>query len=224
MNSLEKKLFSEFLGTFLFVTIGCGTALFAMSFVGYIGVAITFGMILLVLCAILEKISGCHLNPAVSFGFFLTKKIDFKTFLSYSLAQLIGGLIGAGSLLFLFKSLLHGGHLNTFVTNGHSHLSPGHFGFLGAMLVEIIATFILVLVYLERSADKNIPVFVVGAVVMAGHFFALPVTGASLNPARSFGVAIIEGGDALKQVWFFFVMPMTGALLAGLTHKLLHKK
>ncbi len=223
MNSLEKKLFAEFLGTFLLITVGCGTALFAMPFVGYIGVAFTFGLTILALYTIFEKTSGCHINPAVSFGFFITKKIDFKTFLSYTLAQLIGGLVGASLLLIVFKSLMHTTSVNTFVTNGYRYLSPGHFGFHGAMLVEIIATFIIVLVYLENTVNKNITALALGAAVVAANFFALPVTGASLNPARSFGVAVIEGGAALKQVWFFFVMPMIGAILAAITHKILNR-
>jgi aquaporin Z len=223
MNSLEKKLFAEFLGTFLLITVGCGTALFAMPFVGYIGVAFTFGLTVLALYSIFEKTSGCHINPAVSFGFFIANKIDFKTFLSYVLAQLIGGLMAASLLLIVFKSLMHTANINTFVTNGYSQLSPGHFGFHGAMLVEILATFILVLVYLEATVNKNMTALALGAAVVAAHFFALPVTGASLNPARSFGVAVIASGEALKQVWFFFVMPMVGAVLASLVHKLLNR-
>ena len=224
MKTFEKKLFSEFLATFLFVAIGCGTALFAMPFVSYTGVALTFGLAMITLYAIFEKASGCHINPAVSFGFFMAKKIDFKTFLSYALAQLIGGLAAAGILLLVFKSLLHCGALETFVTNGYGTLSPGHFGFWGCTLVEVLATFMLVMVYLTRASDKNTPIATFGAVVVAAHFFSLPVTGASLNPARSFGVAVIEGGVALQQVWFFFVMPMIGAYLASLLHKMINKK
>lgn len=224
MKNLEKKLFSEFLGTFLFVIIGCGTALFAMPFVSYTGVALTFGLTLMVVYTIFEKISGAHINPAVSFGFFLSKKLDFKTFLSYVLAQLIGGLFAAGILLIVFHSILHCNTIETFVTNGYGHLSPGHFGFWGCTLVEILATFVLVMIYLTRASDKNTSIASFGAVVIAMHFFSLPVTGASLNPARSFGVAVIEGGAALKQVWFFFVMPMIGAYLAVLINKVLSKK
>ena len=142
--------------------------------------------------------------------------MDFTTFLSYVLAQLIGGLAAAGVLLLVFNSILHCGALETFVTNGYGHLSPGHFGLWGCALVEVLATFILVMVYLTRNSDKNTPIATFGAVVVAAHFFSLPITGASLNPARSFGVAVIEGGAALQQVWFFFVMPMVGAYLASL--------
>ncbi len=224
MKSFEKQLFVEFLATFLFLLIGCGTALFAMTYVGYMGVSLSFGVALLALYPLFERISGCHMNPAISLSFFVSKKIDFKTFLSYTLAQLIGGLAAAGMLFVLFKSLIHCGTLNTFATNGYGFLSPHHFNAWGCALVEIMMTFILCLVYLGRAADpKNIQVGVLGAVVIAIHFFALPITGASFNPARSFGVAIIEGGHALNQVWFFFVMPMIGGILASIVHKILNK-
>jgi aquaporin Z len=225
MKSFEKQLFAEFLATFLFILIGCGTAFFAASYVGYMGIALTFGLALAALYSLFEKISGCHMNPAVTLSFWISKKIDFKTLLSYTLAQLIGSLAAAGMLVLIFKSLIHCGAFNTFATTGFGLLSPHHFGFWGCAFVEIMMTFLLCLAYLGRATDsKNIPVGVLGAVVVVTHFFALPITGAGLNPARSFGVAVVEGSHALEQVWFFFVMPMIGGALASITHKLFSTK
>lgn len=224
MKPFEKQLLAEFFATFLCLTVACGTALFTMPFVGYLGVAMTFGLVTVALYSIFSKFSGCHMNPAVSLSFFIAKKIDFKTFLSYALTQLIAGLLAAGGLLLLFKSLMYCSNLSTFVTNGYNHLSPNHFGLWGCALVEILTTFMVCMAYLARSEDKTIPVFVLGATIVATHFFALPITGASLNPARSFGVAIVEGGEALKQVWFFFVMPMLGAFFAAYLHQAFYKK
>lgn len=224
MKSFERALFSEFLATFLFVLISCGTALFAMAFVGYIGVALTFGLTLVALCAIFEKTSGCHVNPAVSFGSFMAQKIDFKTFLSYSLVQIIGGLVAAGVILAISKTLPNCHEIQSFATNGYGPFSPGNFGFWGCAVAEVLMTFALVLVCLARSEQKSPSTLSLGAILTVGHFVALPITGAGLNPARSFGVAVVEGGAALGQVWFFFVMPFIGALLAALVHKLLNEK
>lgn len=225
MKSFEKQLFAEFLATFLFLLIGYGTSLFAMTYVGYIGVSITFGLTLIALYSLFEKVSGCHMNPAVSLSFLISKKISFKTFLSYTLSQLIGGLAAAGAILLLFKSLMHCGTLNTFATNGYGELSPHHFNLWGCALTEIIMTFMLCFAYLSRATDpKNTQAFVLGSVVIVAHFFALPITGASLNPARSFGVAVVEGSYALHQVWFFFAMPMIGGVLASVVHRIFNAK
>ncbi len=223
MSYLNKKLLSEFLGTFFLIFMGCGAALFAMKFVGYIGVALTFGVTLMALIYAFGPISGCHVNPAVSFGMLLAGRMDVKEFLMYVIAQLVGAFAAAGLLLLVLRGMFGCEFISTFATNGFGDLSPGGFNMTSGAIVEIVATFLLVFTVLVSSSDSKNSGFTglaAGAALVVAHFVALPVTGASINPARSFGVAMVENGEALKQLWFFFVMPMVGGLLAAVVYRL----
>jgi aquaporin Z len=223
MSFLNKKLISEFLGTFFLIFVGCGTALFTMKFVGYIGVAFAFGITLMALIYAFGPVSGCHINPAVSFGMLLSGRMDVKEFLMYVIAQLVGAFAAAGLLLLVLRGMFGCEFVNSFATNGFGEFSPGGFNMTSAAIIEIVATFLLVYTVLVTSSDSKNSSFTglaAGAALVVGHFLALPVTGASINPARSFGVALVENGEAIKQLWFFFVMPMVGGLLASLVYKL----
>ncbi len=224
MSNLNKKLLSEFLGTFLLIFVGCGTALFTMKFVGFFGVALAFGVTLMALIYALGPISGCHVNPAVSFGMLLSGRMDMKEFLSYVVVQLVGAFAAAGLLFLVLQGMFGCEFITTFATNGYGNFSPSGFNMTSGAIVEIVATFLLVLTILMTSSDAKHSSFTglaAGAALMVAHFVALPVTNASINPARSFGVALVDGGPALQQLWFFFVMPMIGGLLAAIVHRLM---
>jgi aquaporin Z len=194
-----------------------------MKFVGYIGVAFAFGITLMALIYAFGPVSGCHINPAVSFGMLLSGRMDVKEFLMYVIAQLVGAFAAAGLLLLVLRGMFGCEFVNSFATNGFGEFSPGGFNMTSAAIIEIVATFLLVYTVLVTSSDSKNSSFTglaAGAALVVGHFLALPVTGASINPARSFGVALVENGEAIKQLWFFFVMPMVGGLLASLVYKL----
>lgn len=209
-----KKYIAEFIGTFLLVFIGCGAAAFSGGDI--VVTPIAFGLTLMIIVYTIGNVSGAHVNPAVSFGMFLTKRMSVKEFLLYMLVQFIGAIAAAallGVILQDFSSL--GG--NTY--GGEEQLATTVWI---ALAVEVILTFIFVSVVLNVTAKKEnaaIAGLVIGLTLLLVHVFGIPFTGTSVNPARSFGPAIFEGGDALKQYWLFYLAPLVGAALSALFYK-----
>lgn len=217
INNMTQKMSAEFIGTMFFIFLGCGTAIFAKS-LGALGVPLAFGFAYAVSHYITESVSGGHLNPAISFALFLSKKIDLKTFLSYTGAQLAGALLAAYACYILMMDMPDMGMYNSnFI--GSSMLSSG--------FVEVMFTAFLALTFMSATSIKGSCAcnsLILGLAITAGTFLAMPFTNASLNPARSFGAALMERGQALNQLWFFFVMPMIGSILAMILNRILDNK
>ncbi len=236
---LARKCTAEFLGTTILVFVGAGVATVMFGgptgFRGYgasvaagtVAVALAFGLVLIGLVAMIGPISGCHVNPAVTLGAYLTKRIQAVDAVGYVLAQLIGGIIGALLLLWvLHSSPLYAKSRNGLGANGYGSLSLLHISGGGAFLAEVILTAIFVLIVL--SATRKEASVAVGGVVMGmtlgvANLVAVPIDGASINPARSLGPALITGGLALSQVWLFLFAPLVGAVLAAGIYLLFHQ-
>ncbi len=218
-----KKYFAEFLGTAILVFFGCGTAAIAGAYVGTLGIAIAFGLALIIAGMLIGKISGCHINPAVSLAMFLLKKLSLKDLIGYIIAQILGALFGC----FLLTWIITGANMGSLESvglgaNGFKELSSVNLSLGAAFLVEVILTFIFVLTVIKTTSDKtkeSYAVFVIGLCLILVHIIGIPLTGTSVNPARSLAPALILKGEALKQVWLFIIAPLVGSLLATITYK-----
>lgn len=229
MKSLFKKAIAECLGTLVLVFFACGTA--ALTGGELVSTALAFGLVIVAMAYSIGRISGCHINPAVSLGCLLCKRMSLKEFLVYIVSQLIGGFLG-GLLLFGIAKMsgltLLGNACNT-VIGGTLEAGP----IVGTLLVEAVLTFIFVYVILnvtdEKSRVGNFAGLIIGLTLTLVHLLGIKVTGTSVNPARSIATAftnlIFNGSaDALAQVWMFIVGPLLGAVIAAIAFKLLHKE
>ena len=213
------RYFAEFVGTFVLVFAGCGSAVLAGDKIGFVGISLAFGLSLLAMVYTIGHVSGCHINPAVTLGLFLTKKMERRYVLGYWIAQILGGIVAAAILLAIAKGAPNGYDPSSlgFAANGFAEHSPGHYGLLSAALLEVILTAFLVLTVIG-STDLRAPVgfagVPIGFVLVLIHLVGIPVTNTSVNPARSIGPAIFVGGWALQQLWLFIVAPLVGALVA----------
>src|SRR5690242_12668816 len=211
---------AELVGTFVLVFGGCGSAVLAGDKIGFMGVALAFGLSLLAMVYTIGHISGCHINPAVTLGLFITKKMERQYLVGYWVAQILGAIVAAALLLAIAKGTPNGYDpgLAGFAANGYGAHSPGHYGLLAAALTEIILTFFLVLTVIGAT-DLKAPVgfagIPIGLVLTLIHLVGIPVTNTSVNPARSIGPALFVGGWALGQLWLFIVAPLVGAALAA---------
>lgn len=228
---LSKKFLAELIGTFWLVFGGCGSAVLAAVFpyaqaeanplgLGFLGVSLAFGLTLLTMAYAIGHISGCHINPAVSFGLWASGRFPGSHLLPYIVAQVLGGII-AGGLLYGIASGRTGFELsgsNPLATNGFGAHSPGGYGFWSALIIEVLLTFVFLLVILGTT-HKNAPLgfagLPIGLSLVLIHLISIPVTNTSVNPARSTGVAVWAGGDSMAQLWLFWLAPIVGALLAG---------
>jgi aquaporin Z len=215
---------AEVVGTFVLVFGGCGTAVLAGDKVGFLGVAFAFGLSLLAMVYTIGPISGCHLNPAVTLGLFLSKKFEARLVPGYMIAQIAGAIL-ACALLFAIVSNSPNGYVASeagFAANGFAEHSPGHYGLLAAFLAECILTFFLVFTILGAT-DIKAPVgfagLPIGLVLVLIHLVGIPVTNTSVNPARSIGPALFVGGWALQQLWLFIVAPLIGAAVAAILYR-----
>lgn len=221
--SLARAATAELVGTALLVVGGVGTAVLAGDTVGDLGVALAFGLTLLALVAALGPASGAHLNPAVTLGLAVDRRVTPATAGVYVLAQLAGGLAGAG-LVAALAAGRPGFDVATdgLGTNGYGAGSPGGFGLPAVLSAEIVLTAVLVLVVLAvtgRGAGPGPVAVPIGMTLAVLHLVAIPIDGTSVNPARSLGPALLTGGPALAQVWVFLVAPLGGALLAAALHR-----
>ena len=206
-------------GTFVLVLGGCGTALF--GHVGFLGVAVAFGLTVVAMAYGVGHISGAHLNPAVSFGVFVNGRMNCKEMLSYWAAQCIGAILAACLLFFVWNAAALG-QTGVFAANGFGKLSPEGYSFCAAMVTEIVLTFIFVIAILGVTSKKaghgSFAGLVIGFTLVLVHILGIGLTGTSVNPARSFGPALLAGGDALACVWVFIVAPLIGGALAAVVY------
>lgn len=223
---MTKKLAAEFIGTFTLVLLGCGSAVLAgFGIIGQDGIAWAFGLAIVAMAYGIGPVSGCHINPAVSFGAWTAGRMPTGEMLGYWVAQCLGAIVGAGVLFLIASgapdySLAHGLGQNGYglrdaVTNQGS---PGDYSLVSGAIFEVVATFIFVVVILgvtQRSAAPQFAGLAIGLTLVAIHIVGIQVTGVSVNPARSLGPAIWVGLPALMQLWLFIAAPMLGAGLAG---------
>ena len=218
------RYFAEFIGTFVLVFGGCGSAVLAGEKIGFAGVAFAFGLSLLAMVYTIGHVSGCHINPAVTLGLLITKKMERRYALGYWIAQIVGAIVAAACLLAIAKDTPNGYDPSVlgFAANGYGAHSPGQYGLGAAALAEIILTFFLVLTVIGAT-DLKAPVgfagIPIGLVLVLIHLVGIPVTNTSVNPARSIGPALFVGGWALQQLWLFIVAPLAGAVLAAVVYR-----
>ncbi|MBU1378585.1 MAG: aquaporin Z [Alphaproteobacteria bacterium] len=224
--SLTKRLSAEFLGTLWLVLGGCGSAVLAAAFpdvgIGLLGVSLAFGLTVLTMAYAIGHVSGCHLNPAVSVGLLVGGRFPAKDLLLYVAAQVLGGIAGGG-ILYVIASGAPGFDVAAgFASNGYGEHSPGHYGLLAALVCEVVMTFGFLFVILgstHGSAPKGFAPIAIGLCLTLIHLISIPVTNTSVNPARSTGVAVFVGDWAVGQLWLFWLAPIVGAALAGLTYR-----
>lgn len=219
-----KKMVPEFIGTSWLVLGGCGSAVLAAAFpelgIGFVGVAIAFGLTVLTMAYAIGHISRCHLNPAVSIGLWIGGRFDKKDLLPYITVQVLGGIAGAG-ILYLIASGKPGFELGDFAANGYGEHSPGGYNMLSALVTEFVMTFIFLIIILGAhysQAPKGFAGLAVGLGLTLIHLISIPVTNTSVNPARSTSQALFVGDWAIAQLWLFWVAPIVGAILAGLVY------
>jgi aquaporin Z len=220
-----KKLTAEFIGTLWLVLGGCGSAVLAAAYpelgIGFVGVALAFGLTVLTMAYAIGHISGCHLNPAVSVGLWIGGRFDKKDLLPYIGAQVLGGIAGAG-ILYIIASGKPGFELGGFASNGYGEHSPGGYSMLSALVTEVVMTFMFLIIILgatHSKAPKGLAGLAIGLGLTLIHLISIPVTNTSVNPARSTSQAIFAGGWAIDQLWLFWLAPIVGAILAGLVYK-----
>jgi len=224
--SLGKRAAAEFFGTFWLVFGGCGAAVLAAAFpqlgIGFLGVALAFGLTLLTMAYVIGHISGCHINPAVSIGLAVGGRFPFAELLPYIVAQVLGGVAGAGVLLVIASGRAGFSTAAGFAANGYGAHSPGEYSLLACLVAEIVLTFFFLFIIMgatdERANKQSAPV-PIGLGLTLIHLIGIPVTNLSVNPARSTGPAIFVGGWALGQLWLFWVAPIIGGILGALTYR-----
>jgi len=223
---MVSKLGAEFIGTFWLVLGGCGSAVLAAAFpglgIGFAGVALAFGLTVLTMAFAIGHISGCHLNPAVSFGLWAGGRFKASELFGYIVAQLLGAILAA-LVLFIIASGKAGFDLNAgFAANGYGAHSPGGYALGSALLCEIVMTFIFLMIILgstDKRAPQGFAPIAIGLALTLIHLISIPVTNTSVNPARSTSQAIFVGGWALSQLWHFWIAPIAGSVLAGWAYR-----
>ena len=222
---LSKKLAAEFLGTFWLVFGGCGAAVLSAAFpqlgIGFVGVALAFGLTVVTMAYAIGHISGCHLNPAISVGLAVGKRFPFSDLLPYIAVQVLGALAASG-VLFLIASGKEGFSLSGgFASNGYGAHSPGGYSLAACFIAEVVLTFFFVLVIHGATDHRGVTGFAglaIGLTLTLIHLIGIPVTNLSVNPARSSGPAVFVGGWAVQQLWLFWVAPILGAIIAGVLY------
>ena len=222
--SMSKKLGAEFIGTFWLVLGGCGSAVLAAGFpdfgIGFLGVALAFGLTLLTMAFAIGHISGCHINPAVTVGLVVGGRFPASELLPYVLVQVLGGIAGA-AILYVIATGQPGFEMGGFASNGYGEHSPGGYSLTSALVCEVVMTFMFLIVILgatDKRAPAGLAPIAIGLSLTLIHLISIPVTNTSVNPARSTGVALFEGGWAISQLWLFWIAPIVGAALAGVVY------
>jgi aquaporin Z len=227
--NMSKRLAAEFFGTFWLVLGGCGSAVLAAGFpqlgIGFAGVAFAFGLTLLTMCYAIGHISGCHINPAVTCGLAAGGRFPLKDVIPYIVAQVLGGLL-AGLVLYTIASGKPGfdAAASGFASNGYGAHSPGGYSMGAAALCEMVMTGFFIFIIMgatHKSAPVGFAGIAIGLALTLIHLISIPVTNTSVNPARSTGVAVFQGGWALEQLWFFWVMPIIGGIVGGVIYRYL---
>lgn len=223
-----KRYGAEFFGTFWLVLGGCGSAVLAAAFplvgIGLLGVSLAFGLTVLTMAFAIGHISGCHLNPAVSFGLWAGGRFPAKELLPYIVSQVLGA-IAAGGVLFLIAGGKAGFVLSAgFASNGYEAHSPGGYSLLAALITEIVMTMMFLLVIMgatDKRAPQGFAPIAIGLCLTLIHLISIPVTNTSVNPARSTGVALFVGDWAIAQLWLFWIAPILGGILGALIYRFL---
>jgi aquaporin Z len=218
-STSSQKYIAELLGTMALVFFGCGSAVIAGSSIGFLGISFAFGVVVLVMVYAIGPISGCHINPAITIAMLVAKKIKTKDAIMYIVFQCAGGTIGAAVLLAIASGMPgFSVATNGLGQNGYDAASPGGYGLLAGFIAEIVLTFFFLLVIFgatSEKAPKGFAGIAIGLTLFIVHLVGIPVTGTSVNPARSLGPAIFTGITALSQLWLFWVAPIIGAVLAA---------
>lgn len=214
-----KKYWAELIGTFALVLIGCGSAVIAGQYIGFMGIAFAFGLTVLAMVYAIGNISGCHINPAISLSMLVAGRLGWKDTIFYVIFQCVGAVLAA-----LLLWLVAGGMpdyslaVNGLGQNGYGALSPGKFDLLSCFVAEVVLTALFLFV-IFGSISKNAPAgfagLAIGLSLVLIHLVGIPITGTSVNPARSLGPALVVGGEALSQLWLFWVAPIIGGILAA---------
>jgi len=229
--SITTRAVAEFLGTFWLVFTAVGSAVLAAAYpelgIGFLGVAVAFGLALLTAAYTIGRISGCHVNPAVSVGLWAGGRFRASDLLPYIAAQVLGAIVAAGILYVIASGKAGFDAGNGFAANGFGDHSPGGYTLWSALLTEVVMTAVFVVVILQvtaPSAPAGFAPIAIGLTLLLIHLFAIPIDNASVNPARSTGPALFVQGWALKQLWLFWVAPLVGGALGGLLHRWLARQ
>lgn len=219
-----KRYISELIGTMVLVLFGCGSAAIAGSVLGTLGIALAFGLSIVAMAYVIGDISGCHVNPAVSIGMWIDGRMETKDLILYMVFQCIGAIIGIALLVVIINCAPSlGGYAATGLgQNGFGSASSVGLDVVGAIIVEVILTFVFVFTVLgvtKKVENAGIAGIVIGLTLAFVHIMGIPLTGTSVNPARSLAPALFLGGQALNQVWVFILAPIVGAVIAGLLYK-----
>ena len=228
---LSNRAIAEFVGTFWLVFGGCGSAVLAAAFpnlgIGFVGVALAFGLTVLTMAFAIGHISGCHLNPAVSVGLVVGKRFPIGDLWAYVVAQVAGAIVAA-SVLYVIASGKPGFDLaNGFASNGYAEHSPGGYSLVACLVAEIVLTFMFLIIILgatDRRAPQGFAPIAIGLGLTLIHLVGIPVTNTSVNPARSTGQALFVGGWAVQQLWLFWLAPIVGAAIAGIVYPAMAKE
>ncbi|MGD0778806.1 MAG: aquaporin Z [Candidatus Solibacter sp.] len=224
---LSKRAAAEFVGTFWLVFGGCGSAVLSAAYpqlgIGFLGVALAFGLTVLTMAFAIGHISGCHLNPAISVGLLVGKRFPARDLPAYVVAQVLGGIAGAG-VLYVIATGKPGFELGGFACNGFAENSPGGYSLEACLVAEVVLTFMFLMIILgstDRRAPQGLAPIAIGLGLTLIHLISIPVTNTSVNPARSTGPALFVGGWAIRQLWLFWLAPIAGAALAGIVYPLI---
>ena len=222
MNDARKYL-AELVGTFALVLFGCGSAVIAGDKIGYLGISFAFGLAVLIMAYAIGSISGCHINPAVTISMFVARKIKAKDTVIYVIMQCIGAIIAAAVILAIAKG--RSGYIlaqNGLGQNGYAASSPGGYSLGACFLAEVVLTGVFLFVIFgstSKAAPAGFAGIPIGISLALIHLVGIPITGTSVNPARSLGPAILAGGAALSQLWLFIVAPILGGIIAAIIWK-----
>lgn len=223
--TLTKRAAAEFIGTFWLVFGGCGSAVLAATFpntgIGFLGVALAFGLTVLTMAYAVGHISGGHFNPAVTLGLYTARRIPAIDVTPYIIAQVLGAIAGAFVLYIIASGKAGFSLADGFASNGYAAHSPGGYSLLACLVAEVILTFMFLMIILgitDRRAPQGFAPLAIGLALTLIHLISIPVTNTSVNPARSTGPALFAGGWAISQLWLFWVAPLIGAILAGLIY------
>ena len=224
--SLTKRSLAEFFGTFWLVFGGCGSAVLAAGFpslgIGFAGVALAFGLTVLTMAFAIGHISGCHLNPAVSLGLVVGKRFPASELIPYVVAQVLGGIAGAGVLYVIASGKAAFDVSSGFAANGYGVHSPDGYSMSAGLVAEIVLTFFFLLIIMgatDKRAPQGFAPVAIGLGLTLIHLIGIPVTNVSVNPARSTGPAVFVGGWALAQLWLFWIAPAVGGALGGALYR-----
>lgn len=230
-----KKIFAEFFGTYWLVFAGCGSALFAAGIpdlgIGFVGVSLAFGLTVLTMAYAVGHISGGHFNPAVTFGLWAGGRFPLKDLFQYIIAQCLGAFVAASTLYLIWSgksgNLIDNTKAGAFASNGFGLFSPDGYSLISCFATEFILTMFFLIIILgttDKFANGKFAGIAIGLALALIHLISIPITNTSVNPARSLSQALYTGGEPLRQVWLFWVAPISGAIVGGLLYKVLLQK